>query len=97
VAAMKIGGCSCSTRVWRRARESLGVRGEGAAFSGGGARLLYGAEECQGGGGQAITVGVVAFKPLMSLQGVMRGLGGGGNHGGEVRMLTWHLYAKARQ
>jgi hypothetical protein len=27
---------------------------------------------------QVITVGVVAFKPLMSLQGVMRGLGGGG-------------------
>jgi hypothetical protein len=38
--AMKIGSDLSSLHEQRRARESSGVRGEGAGFFGGGARLL---------------------------------------------------------
>jgi hypothetical protein len=55
-------------------RESSRARGAGAACSVAGCSPFMGTGEHRGGGGWSVTVGVLAFEPLMAREGVMRGL-----------------------
>jgi hypothetical protein len=73
----KNGGGSSLTRAWKKAEEGSGLRGSSVGMTEGGAHPFIGARGAPGRRQRMVMAEVMAFKPLMAMEGLRGGLNRG--------------------